>query len=92
MKLGTKHPYYRESGFNILQMKGRTSRIGLTNSRERIAIRENGLTNSREGIAIRENKLSNSRKRISNPLEQITNPWERIAQLDITIYLWLFFY
>ena len=88
MKLGTKHPYYRESGFNILQMKGRTSRIGLSNSRERIAIRENelsksreriailekGLSNSRERIAIRENELSTSRERITNLLEQITNP------------------
>ena len=55
----------------------------LSYSRERIAIRENGLSNSRERIAIRENELSNSR-------ERITNPWERIAQFDITIYLWFF--
>ena len=55
----------------------------MSNSRERIAIRESGLSNSRERIAIRENELSNSR-------ERITNPWERIAQFDITIYLWLF--
>ena len=46
-------------------------------------IRGNELSNSRERIAIRENELSNSR-------ERIINPWERIAQFDITIYLWLF--
>ena len=62
----------------------------LSNSRERISIRENGLPHSREQGAIRENELSNSRERITNPWERITNPWERIAQFDITIYVWLF--
>ena len=66
------------------------SRERISNSRERIAIRENGLSNSRERIAIRENELFNSRERITNPWERITNAWERIAQFDITIYLWLF--
>ena len=62
----------------------------MSNSKERIAIRENEVSNSRERIAIRENELSNSTERITNLWERITIPWERIAQFDITIYLWLF--
>ena len=62
----------------------------LLNSRERIAIRGNELCKSRERIAIQEIGLSNSREHITNQWELINNPWERIAQFDITIYLWLF--
>ena len=72
----------------------------ISNSFSRIAIRSLELDNLFSRIAIRslefdnsirENGLSNSRERIISPWEQITYPWERIAQLDITIYLWLFF-
>ena len=75
----------KQTNFYTALLVNKFVKLSLSNSRERIAIRENEneLSNSRERIAIRENELSNSR-------ERITNPWERIAQFDITVYLCFF--
>ena len=38
-----------------------------------------------------ENVLSYWKEQFTYPWERIPNPWERMAQIDITINLWLFF-
>ena len=66
------------------------SNCWMLKSRGQIAIRENRLSKSREQIAIQENGFPYSRERINNQWVRITYPWERIAQFDITVNLWLF--
>ena len=64
----------------------------MDNSFSRIAIRSLELDNPFSRIAIRSLELNNPIRgnELSISRERITNPWERIAQFDITIYLWLF--